>query len=129
MDAGLTQLHSDCLPTTNHPPTPKCFARLSLPQFGTRTMAPNRTLLRNVIFCDGNKPDDVLGGFRQNGAISKANFLDILEIVLDIQALISVQERTSRKFVWRRNVPLQSGVYDIFSKSIQNTLFLHHCKP
>jgi len=81
-------------------------------------MPTDRTLVRNVVFYDASKPDQVLGGLRQNGSITEANFLDILGIVLVIRSLICVQERTSKEFVVRRNVPLQSGVYDIFAPGI-----------
>jgi len=76
-------------------------------------MAPNSSLVRNVIFYEAAKPEKILGGFRQNGVITEANWLDMLAIILVIWSPICVQERTARRVVWRRNVPLESGVYDV----------------
>jgi len=44
-------------------------------------MSLNRSLLRNVSFHDATKPDEVLGGFVQNGSITEETFLDILGIL------------------------------------------------
>ena len=87
-------------------------------------MPRDRSILRNITFCDGDKPDEVLGGFRQNGSITEANFLNISGIVLVLRSAIIVQERTSRKFVLRRDVPIESGVYDIFSPGMKIPKFL-----
>ncbi|KAG0639745.1 HNH endonuclease-domain-containing protein [Tuber brumale] len=77
-------------------------------------MSINRSLARNVTFYDATKPDEVLGGLVQNGSITEANFLDILEILLVVEGSpLRVQERMSSHIVSRTVVPLQVGVYDI----------------
>lgn len=81
-------------------------------------MPPNYILLHNIIFGDAMKPEDGLGALQQNGVISEANFLDILEIVHYIHSLITSKERISRNFLWRCNVHRQLGVYHIHSRSI-----------
>ncbi|KAG0124869.1 HNH endonuclease-domain-containing protein [Tuber indicum] len=56
-------------------------------------MAPNRSLIRNVFFHDATNPDVTLGGLFQNGSITEANSI----------------------FLTLINVPLETGVYDIYS--------------
>ena len=48
-------------------------------------MSTARSHRRNVSFYDSTQPDVALGGFVQNGSITKANFLDILAILLVIE--------------------------------------------
>jgi len=90
-------------------------------------MSLNRSLARNVTFYDAHKPNEVLGGFVQNGSVTETNFLDFLEILLvfpdvpnDLHdpdpegpSLIPVKERTSKHIVSRTDVTLPLGVYDI----------------
>ncbi|PUU82889.1 hypothetical protein B9Z19DRAFT_1040158 [Tuber borchii] len=78
---------------------------------------------RNVLFYDSTHPDVALGGFVQNGSITEANFLDILEILLVVEGEpgpLCVQERISNDIVSRTDVALKRGAYDIHSQgSIQ----------
>jgi len=83
-------------------------------------MSLNRSLLRNVHFHDATKPDEVLGGFVQNGSITEATFLDILGILLVVEGNpIRVQERLSGYIVSRTDIPLEKGVYDIYCDSMR----------
>jgi len=64
-------------------------------------------------------PDVALGGVLQNGSMTKANFLDILAILLVVEGSpIRVQERTSSHIVSRTEVPLETVVYDIYSEGM-----------
>ncbi|KAG0136918.1 HNH endonuclease-domain-containing protein [Tuber indicum] len=78
-------------------------------------MSPNRALPRNVSFYDATNPEEALGGLVQNGSITEANFLDMLGILLAVDAgPLRVQERISNHIVvYRTDVPLKIGVYDI----------------
>ncbi|KAG0636794.1 hypothetical protein HOY80DRAFT_908639 [Tuber brumale] len=78
-------------------------------------MSLSRFLQRNVSFYDATNPVATLGGLVQNGSITEANFLDILTIILVVEeGPIRVQERVSRHIVSRTDVPLETGVYDIY---------------
>jgi len=78
-------------------------------------MPINRSLSRNVTFYDATKPNETLGGLIQNGSITEANFLDILGILLVVEGSpIRVQERISSRIVSRTDMPLETGVYDIY---------------
>ncbi|KAG0132645.1 hypothetical protein HOY82DRAFT_606325 [Tuber indicum] len=77
-------------------------------------MSPKRSLLRNVLFYDATKPDEVLGGLVQNGSITEGNFLDIIGIVVITWFPIRVQERVWGHIVSRTDIPLKKGVYDIY---------------
>jgi len=86
---------------------------------------------RNVTFYDAASPDVALGGLVQNGSITEANFLDMLEIVLVVEeeeeeeegeeggkggkekCPLRVQARQSNHIISRTDVPLQAGAYDI----------------
>jgi len=82
-------------------------------------MPTDRSIPRNISFYDATHPDVALGGFLQNGSVTKANFLDILAILLVIEGgPILVQERTSSHIVSRTDVPLETGVYDIYSEGM-----------
>ncbi|KAG0127163.1 hypothetical protein HOY82DRAFT_83058 [Tuber indicum] len=78
-------------------------------------MSQNRSLGRNVSFCDATQPDIALGGLIQNGSITEANFLDILAIILVEGGSLRVQGRVSGHILCRTDVPLKTGVYDIYS--------------
>ncbi|KAG0132667.1 hypothetical protein HOY82DRAFT_518039 [Tuber indicum] len=80
-------------------------------------MPLNRTSIRDVFFYDATKPDDLLGGFFQSGAITEATFLDMLGIVVWVMYPIRVQERTSCHIVSRTSIPLERGVYDIYCQA------------
>ncbi|KAG0636795.1 hypothetical protein HOY80DRAFT_890698 [Tuber brumale] len=80
-------------------------------------MSPNRALQRNVSFYGTTNPQEALGGLVQNGSITEANFLDILGILLVVDGVVSplrAQERMSGHIVSRTDVPLKTGVYDIY---------------
>ncbi|KAG0136485.1 HNH endonuclease-domain-containing protein, partial [Tuber indicum] len=78
-------------------------------------MSQNRSLPRNVTFYDATKPDVALGGLVQNGSITEANFLDMLEILLVVNwDPLRVQGRKSSHIVSRTDMPLRVGVYDIY---------------
>ncbi|CUS08064.1 unnamed protein product, partial [Tuber aestivum] len=78
-------------------------------------MSINGSRWRNVSFHDAANPEEALGGFVQNGSITEANFLDILGIMLVVgESPLRVQERISSCVVSRTDVPLTTGVYDIY---------------
>ncbi|CUS08067.1 unnamed protein product, partial [Tuber aestivum] len=78
-------------------------------------MSRNRSLLRNVSFYDATNPEEALGGLAQNGSITEANFLDILGILLVVDGSpLLVQRRISSHIVSRTDMPLETGVYDIY---------------
>ena len=82
-------------------------------------MALNRSLIRNVFFHDATYPDVTLGGLFQNGSITEANFLDILEMLLIVQGNpLHVQQRASGHILSRTDIQLQTGVYDIHCDGI-----------
>ena len=78
-------------------------------------MAFSRSALRNTHFYDPTNPEVVLGGFRQNGSITEANFLSFLDILLVTQeGTVRVQARISGYLVTRTKTPLATGAYDIY---------------
>jgi len=74
----------------------------------------DRSAKRNIHFYDASTPGVILGGFRQHGSVTEANFLDMLGILLITSAPIRVQERTSGHVVATTNNPLQPGEYDVY---------------
>jgi len=101
----------DCLIS----PVFKSLHGLHLRPSPTPTMALNRSLIRNVYFHDATNPDVTLGGFFQNGSITKANFLDMLGILLIVEGNpLRVQERVSGDILSRTDIPLKKGIYDIY---------------
>jgi len=78
-------------------------------------MAFSRSALRNTHFYDATNPEVALGGFRQNGSITEANFLSFLDILLVTRGCtVRVQSRISGYVVTRTNTPLATGAYDIY---------------
>ncbi|KAG0637467.1 hypothetical protein HOY80DRAFT_1138309 [Tuber brumale] len=78
-------------------------------------MPLNRSAFRNTLFYDATNPEVVLGGFRQNGSITEANFLSILEILIFAQGKpLRVQARISDYVVTPNDVLLAVGEYDIY---------------
>ena len=78
-------------------------------------MAFSRVAQRNTNFYDATDPEVVLGGFRQNGSITEANFLFFLDILLVTQGgTVRVQARISGHIVTKTNIPLAIGAYDIY---------------
>ena len=71
-------------------------------------------------FYDGHNPDLLLGGLIQNGSVTEKNFLDMLGILLIVEAPIQVQERVSGHLVSRSENPLQAGTYNINYKGNQS---------
>ncbi|OJJ42028.1 hypothetical protein ASPZODRAFT_77930 [Penicilliopsis zonata CBS 506.65] len=73
---------------------------------------------RNVHFFDSST-DDMLGGVFQNGSITEANFIDMLNIVLVIEPQSPVAPRSltvrarSGQTISRTSQPLTPGDYDI----------------
>ena len=82
-------------------------------------MPLSRSTNRNTFFYDATNPEVVLGGFRQNGSITEANFLFFLDILLvNPVDTVRVQARTSGYVVTRTNTPLSTGAYDIFCEGM-----------
>ncbi|KAG0123482.1 hypothetical protein HOY82DRAFT_619227 [Tuber indicum] len=78
-------------------------------------MALNRSGLRNTRFYDAANPEVVLAGFRQNGSISAASLLSILEILLVTDGKpVCVRARASGDIVTRNDISLEVGDYDIY---------------
>jgi len=78
-------------------------------------MPLSRSAVRNTYFYDATDPEVVLGGFRQNGSITEANFLYFLDILLKNPGdTLRVQAKISGHIVTRTNVPLATGAYDIY---------------
>ena len=78
-------------------------------------MGFSRAPQRNTNFYDATNPEVVLGGLRQNGSITEANFLSFLDILLVTQGrTVRVQARISGHIVTRTNIPLATGAYDIY---------------
>jgi len=70
-------------------------------------MPIDRSLGRNVQFYDATLPGDALGGLIQNGSVTEANFLDMLEILLITNSSITrVQERGSGHIIARASTRL-----------------------
>ncbi|KAG0132665.1 HNH endonuclease-domain-containing protein [Tuber indicum] len=88
-------------------------------------MSPNRALPRNVSVYDDTNPKEALGGLVQNGSITEANFLDILGILLVVDAgSLRVQEKISNRMVCGTDVPLKIGIYDIHREGIDEPWIL-----
>ncbi|KAG0128888.1 hypothetical protein HOY82DRAFT_522182 [Tuber indicum] len=75
-----------------------------------------RSALHNTRFYDASDPAAALGGLYQNGSITEANFLSILEILLATEGKpVRVQARISGHIVTQNNMSLAIGDYDIYS--------------
>ncbi|KAG0633588.1 hypothetical protein HOY80DRAFT_1012927 [Tuber brumale] len=78
-------------------------------------MALNRSGLRNTLFYDAANPVVVLVGFRQNGSISVANLLSILEIPLVTEGKpVCVRARVLGDILTRNNISLEIRDHDIY---------------
>ncbi|KAG0138778.1 hypothetical protein HOY82DRAFT_544825 [Tuber indicum] len=78
-------------------------------------MTADRSAFRNTRFYDATNPEVVLGGFRQNGSITEANFLSIIEILIVTEGKpVCVQARISGHVVTANNKPLVAADYDIY---------------
>lgn len=80
-------------------------------------MPPDRSADRNVHFYDAMSPEVPLGGMIQNGSVTEANFLAMLNILLISEDPLHVNERGSDRVVTATNNALQVGGYDIFCNS------------
>ncbi|KAG0123914.1 HNH endonuclease-domain-containing protein [Tuber indicum] len=88
-------------------------------------MSSDRSLDRNVParvhFYDATDPSttgsDALGGLIRNGSVAEANFLQMLGILLIVEAPIHVQHRTSDKLVTETNNRLPIRTYDVYCES------------
>ncbi|KAI5791713.1 HNH endonuclease-domain-containing protein [Peziza echinospora] len=79
----------------------------------------DRSFGRNVHFYDASVPDITLGGLFQNGSVTEANFLAMLDILLITETPIRVQERGSgHNIITRTNTPLGLGEYDVYCDSL-----------
>ncbi|TFK74435.1 hypothetical protein BDN72DRAFT_54754 [Pluteus cervinus] len=76
---------------------------------------------RNVFFFDASAPGVAMGGLTQNGAVTQANFLEMLEILIvakqPVLLYLRVQERTSGHIVLSTSTILAVGHYDIYCDS------------
>ena len=97
-------------------------------------MAFSRCALRNTHFYYATNPEVVLGGFRQNGSITEANFLSFFDILLVTQeGTVLVQANISGYVVTRTNTPLATGAYDIYCDGMycavgpEEVWRSHHC--
>lgn len=75
---------------------------------------------RNVHFYNGST-GDLLGGIFQNGAVTEANFIDMLNILLVASRPFSIKARRSGHSmrsghtISRTNQPLVPGAYDVYA--------------
>jgi len=81
-----------------------------------------RSAFRNTRFYDATNPGVPLGGFRQSGSITEANFLSFLEILIVTAGKpVRVQARLSGHIVTGSNMTLALGDYDIYCDSTYST--------
>jgi hypothetical protein len=80
-------------------------------------MSPNRSEGRNVHFFDATNQDVCLGGFIQNGSVTKANFIDMLAILLLTESPIQIKERSSGILLTETKEILNLGNYDVYCRS------------
>ena len=77
-------------------------------------ISPTCSVPRNIHFYDRDHPEVVLGGFYQNGSITEANFLAILEILRVADGKpVRVEARASGYIVLGNSQSLATGDYDI----------------
>jgi len=78
-------------------------------------MPLSRSTNRNTFSYDATNPEVLLGGFRQNGSITEANFVFFLDILLvNPVDTVPVQARISSHIVTRTNTAFETGAYDIY---------------
>ena len=73
-----------------------------------------RSHFSNVHFYDGRNPSILLGGLVQNGSVTEANFLQMLGIVLVMEAPVQAQNRISGYVLSTSDSRLELGVYDVY---------------
>ncbi|KAF8460422.1 hypothetical protein BDZ91DRAFT_798916 [Kalaharituber pfeilii] len=71
-----------------------------------------------VEYDQAKEDDPALGGLVQNGWVTEQNFLQMLAIILVVEALIRVQRRLSGHIVSTLNSSLETGIYDILIATI-----------
>lgn len=73
----------------------------------------SRSSPRNVFFYDGTT-GDLLGGLKQNGSVTQANFFDMLvNTLLAVTRPISITSQATGQAIAPSHVPLAEGNYDI----------------
>ena len=78
-------------------------------------MPVNRMRCRNVHIFNGRTGVN-FGGMRQNGSVTRAMFLDMLNRILLISdSPLSVIHRSSGRTISHTDFPLDQGEYDVFS--------------
>ena len=74
----------------------------------------SRALARNVNFYDGATGTH-LGGVKQNGSITNANFFHMLmDILLDVDGIVSIRSRETGQLMPLNTDRLEVGDYDLF---------------
>lgn len=76
-------------------------------------MQNDRTAYRNVHIFDASDDERLLGGLHQNGSVTEANFLDMLEIIVETDSPLRVRDRFSCHEISRTSDPLEPGIYDV----------------
>ncbi|KAG0129957.1 hypothetical protein HOY82DRAFT_467742, partial [Tuber indicum] len=78
-------------------------------------MPPSRSRICNIRFYDASDPTVVLAGFYQNGSITEANILSILEIFIEAEGKsLRIQARGSNHIVTQNDLPLAIEDYDLY---------------
>jgi hypothetical protein len=78
-------------------------------------MPINRAAWRNVYLYDVST-GEMLGGTHQNGSMTEANLLAVLDqILLVVEDHWTLKHRPSGQIVGRTDKPIQLGAYDIYS--------------
>ncbi|KAF8443643.1 hypothetical protein BGX38DRAFT_1199308 [Terfezia claveryi] len=91
-------------------------------------MPTNRSLGRNVHFYNAAFPEVPLGGLRQNGSVTQANFLYMLKILIVAETPFTVHERRTGQEVAWTNTRLEPGSYDVSGDGpiqITNEFWVH----
>lgn len=80
-------------------------------------MSDSRVSLRNVNYYNGQTGDH-LGGVRQNGSITNANFFHMLmDILLVVDGIITISNRATGEQMPLNTDRLAEGDYNIFPSS------------
>ena len=76
-------------------------------------MPINRSLGRNVHFYNAAFPEVPLGGLVQNGSVTQANFLYMLNILIIAETPLTVHDRRTGQEVAWTDARLEPGSYDV----------------
>ena len=90
-------------------------------------MPLDRSADRNVHFYDATSLEVPLGGIIQNGSVTEANFLTMLNILLFSGDPLHVHERGSDRVVTATDNALQTGEYVIFCISLYSLRKVSTC--